>query len=350
MVALASGVLTAAPAAPLRPGPTILTGKVFDPVTGAALAGATVSVENVSSTTAADGSFRVEFRGGRKAHLTAVSAGGYLPYTTWTPSRVETQRDFMLFPAVPVSIRGYSSPVPAELLREHFNVVYRDRVPTPFSRTQGLTRWTSQPNIVLIDHVMETVTVDGVRRWRATEPVGSLIRRRVRETVQKYTAPLTGGFLSGEKLTIRKMQPGQELVVDFWTLAPRGEIVFYAQASIQGQNGGYGILEGETIVSGAAYLDVNTIRGQSAFKTWVITHEFAHTLGMDHPDIVPLCSIMRTNCDASSHATAVDQITGRLAYSRLPGNDRDDRDPLPANGAAARSATHVQWFDGQAIM
>lgn len=366
-------LVSAAPAtAPAAQEPTLLRGSVRDPVDDSPLAGVRVLVASRITHTAADGSFEVRVGRRRTGNLqTRFEVPGYLPYRTWTVAGTETTRTVYLFPDHPVRLDEHDEPVSPERLLEHFDIVHRDPIWRDPRRQNGwLWRWREQPRIFIASRVSKTV--EDEKGWRrvATRKVPGKVRRHVRRVIERSIGPLTGGQLAAGRIRFVRMQEGEVVAGNIREYYRRGELHIQFTDTGYYTSGGGRIIEAHelnvtpdnqssigldmdrcrashslghctTIVAGTAMLDLNSlVREIARGKDYLIKHEFAHVLGMEHR--MPsthgttgslLCSIMGGPCDtkdesigAVSHA---DRVLARLAYTRSPGNDREDRDPEP---------------------
>lgn len=315
------------------PAGTTLELTVLDPVSLEPVAGAEVRLVNEVGVTGAGGLVHLHHRRHDGRPLwTGITASGYAPYATWTQAGHESFRDVYLFPASPIAVPGRATSIDPDVFARHFDVVYRD--PEAYGR---LIRWMEQPEIVLVNRTVETRDVAGGPTLVTTRSlVGPRIRRRIRRGLRRALGPLTGGFLHAERPRIRTLPAGYVFDPEAGELLPRGELVIYVQEGPD--SSAATLLEGSTIVGGAAWLATSVLRqSDHDYAHRVLIHEIGHTVGMFHPasndNRTPLCSIISywpcswfTNLDV---VTPIDRITGRLAYSRLPGNEHADTDPRP---------------------
>lgn len=147
-------------------------------------------------------------------------------------------------------------------------------------------------------------------------------------------------------MRLRKLPAGHTFDPrDYYDQVPLGELTVYVR---EGRSS-YALarLDGTTIVGGAAWVATSVLRDpEQDYTRRVLIHELGHAVGMFHPyesdNVTPLCSVIFyapcswfTDLD---RVTPVDRLTARLAYSRLPGNDRTDSDPPPRE-LRGRSAT-----------
>lgn len=360
------------PAAPRNDEPTVFRGEVRDPVDDGPISGARVRVGPRVVRTAADGTFEVRVGRRRTGVLrTVFRAEGYSRYDTWTRSGGESERLVYLFPDHPVVLEEHDEPISPELLREQFDIVYRDPVWRDPRRTNGwLWRWDEQPRVFIASRVNVTVEDENGTRTIAGRKVPGKVRRHVRRVIERAMADLTGGRFEPGRVRFLRMQEGEVIAESIADWYRPGEIhVRFTDSGYFDSGGGHliaahrifvgptgseslqfdlegcvqesGLSECLTIVTGAPVLDLESVlKGVREGRDYLTKHEFAHVLGMHHRmesshgvGGTLLCSIMGGPCDSRDTTpgavTHVDRVLARLAYSRPPGNDLSDRDPKP---------------------
>ncbi len=340
----------ASEARPPRPK-TKLSGLIADPVTEDRVSAAAVSMGRVRDE-AHNGRYRVQLRSRRTSPFrTVFSAPDFLPYETWAEAGVRSRRNIYLLPAVPVQIPGYSLPLQASELREHFDAVYRSdhRGNYPV----GMARWVQQPTFALINRALVPVRDDAgqVLLQATTQRITEAQIQNLEFMLTSYVTPLTGGLFSGESLEVRRVREGDLIDgnSDAW---PEGEIRIMVLDLPMSSAGGGAIAVDGVLVSGELTLrDHHLNSSTSARSVRILVHELAHALGMRHarhapPDpSVPLCSIMGNyECDFRV-LSPLDLVVARLAYTRMPGNDLDDHDPEPTVEALRRRKRRIIEFE-----
>jgi hypothetical protein len=303
----------AAPAPASTPSPApggTLSGRVSNLVTGAPVAGATVTVSGIGAvSTSSDGAFRVEVTPGESVSI-VVAAPGY-----WT-------RETRIRPVV-----ATAPPVALDLLPDgnDFDLEFFDHVFREVG-ADGTHRWTYEPELEIWDGVYDcSAYVEGegceqliATAERAPDGFVQTMRRVIESDARKYT----DGHVVGSFISTRSHPSGTSIAREGFL--ERGKVTFALVLRPDNFSWAYWRFASEGSML-AGHVQVNRKHKDSR---GVYSHELAHTLGFGHPrglDQVPLASIMRRG--HGSDPTRFDILHGRVLYLRPPDSRTPDVDP-----------------------
>lgn len=290
----AGGCGGGAPAPPVSPAPPSASatyrGVVTATVTGAPVSGATLTAGGVSARSGAGGVFGLTLPPGD--HRVTISAPGFVNRTT----TVRAPDDAAALDVIPAPEGGL------------WNLAfYRELVRNGAGggALRPLTRWDTEPEF-FIDTRPEPTTGDAI-----PDETVAFVREAIGVTVKL----LTGGRLTGERVTATDSPPADDTpgtVVLRWNTA---EVVERAQ----------GADAFAFRVGGPA----NVVVFRHLEGTYAVHHEIGHVLGLYHPLDGNRPSHMWFKGELEPpHFTEWDIFHARVLYSRPSGNIDVDVDPL----------------------
>jgi hypothetical protein len=295
-----------------------LRGRTVDGLSGAGIAGVTITGDGVSSaSTGPDGRFVLTASGGspgaRRLELTGTG--------------VVTRRTYVAAPAADILV----SLIPMGFDRHAFDEMLRQPM---------LRRWESAPPLVIHQRA---VAFTDVNMSEAAAAAALMTGAELETLVGDLTwalPQLTGGtFDSFASVATQTAEPGSTV-----TLLNAGVITVVRVVGLASATGAWGWsrwLYGTNgvVVGGLIMLDEEFERSDSTFRRSLHAHELGHALGYAHVATTP--SVM--NPHGRLEPTPFDLDATRIAFARPPGNRAPDDDPKPVaevrrTGGAAWSA------------
>lgn len=280
-----------APAPPVSPAPPSASatyrGVLTATVTGAPVAGATLTAGGVSARSGAGGVFGLTLPPGD--HRVTISAPGFVSRTT--------------------TIRAPNDAAALDVIPEGgpWNLAfYRELVRNGAGggTLRPLTRWNAEPEF-FIDTRPEPTTGDAI-----PEETVAFVREAIGVTVKL----LTGGQFTGERVTATDSPPAD--------LTPGTVVLRWNTAEVVERAGAADAFAFP--VGGPA----NVVVFRHLDGTYAVHHEIGHVLGLYHPLDGNRPSHMWFKGELEPpHFTEWDIFHARVLYSRPPGNTDVDVDP-----------------------
>ncbi len=294
------------PKLPADPGPGNLAGIIVGTINERSLAGVTVSVGSISTTTDADGIFRLDGVG--EGTLGVVISGDTI-YTRTAAVNTANGRSVLL-DAIEVN-SGFNLEFYRELARGNH----------PNERHLYQThRWTTQP--VFIIDTDASMTTDGV--------IDQNQINTVRSVLSQVVSVFTRGLYSAPSV---RTQPFTQLS-SFDDVPNNAFLIAFDDSLIQIDAYGLTLTQPDflspttsTINKTVIFLLDNSQFYQNITFNEVIAHESGHGFGFRHTSLLP--SVMVKFGEYGGLYSPFDQLHMRIMYSRPAGNTDIDNDPVP---------------------
>ena len=318
LLAVACGGGGSSPTAPSATTTTpsaTFTGTVTNIVTGAVVAGATITIGTVSATSATDGTYSLAVTAAGTPSFSASAPGYYTRESAVTMSGSTT-----INPEIIPQGDGFNL--------EFFDWLFRE------NGTKGTERPVVIPNYEIWTRQMQCteLTADGYdackRMIVIADTIPAIYEENIRSGIAQFSR-LTGGAFTNPAITT-KTHPVDLLIPRNDWLTANGTVSLsyfpaglWSDANSDGNN---------------AYMSMGLSSTQpghilhgwrAAEDLGIVTHELAHSLGYGHPSGREKWpdSIMGDYQDGGYGISAADELHGRILYKRPNGSLTPDRDP-----------------------
>lgn len=304
------------PKLPADPGPGNLAGVIVETINGRALAGVTVSVGSISTSTDSDGIFRLDGVG--EGVLAVMIEGGDI-YTRRAAVDTAAGRSVLL-DAIEVN-SGFNL--------EFYREIARGNHPEERDLDMFVTfRWVNPTPPTFYIATNSDATLDGV--------VDQETINTVRNVIKEVVAPFTGNFYSSVSIETREFAKLDDL-----SDIPDNSFVFIFDDSLISYDAlGLTVSEpdyptptvnaiNKTIIF---LLDFNLFYALGGTSLRLVTaHEMGHGFGFWHTSLFPsIMSRAGLNMPPDDRLmSAVDTLHMGIVYKRPPGNTDIDNDPVP---------------------